>query len=217
MALPKCAHCVFSLLLPLPLCASLPLPPGPPGPPVCVSLPGLMTCRSQAVQEHASTNMGLEAIIRKALMGKYDQWEEHPLSANAFNPLNASASLPAAAMPITAADGRSEHALTSPGLQASSRLGPPAPPAPSVPTPVSLILPPPQPPPPPPPPPRSSDQRHPASRPPTPSFGACDLIFLCVFDVVLELANPKPGGHPQVSELPRVRPCPLGTKELPLF
>ncbi|XP_069353318.1 nuclear receptor corepressor 2 isoform X1 [Eulemur rufifrons] len=76
---------------------------------------GLMTCRSQAVQEHASTNMGLEAIIRKALMGKYDHWEEPPpLSANAFNPLNASASLPAA-MPITAADGRSDHALTSPG------------------------------------------------------------------------------------------------------
>uniref|UniRef100_A0A8C9CBD4 Nuclear receptor corepressor 2 n=1 Tax=Phocoena sinus TaxID=42100 RepID=A0A8C9CBD4_PHOSS len=75
---------------------------------------GLMTCRSQAVQEHASTNMGLEAIIRKALMGKYDQWEDHPLSANAFNPLNASASLPAA-MPVTAADGRREHALTSPG------------------------------------------------------------------------------------------------------
>ncbi|XP_062942139.1 nuclear receptor corepressor 2 isoform X6 [Cynocephalus volans] len=76
---------------------------------------GLMTCRSQAVQEHASTNMGLEAIIRKALMGKYDQWEEAPpLSANAFNPLNASASLPAA-MPITAADGRSDHTLTSPG------------------------------------------------------------------------------------------------------
>ncbi|XP_077015703.1 nuclear receptor corepressor 2 isoform X10 [Tamandua tetradactyla] len=76
---------------------------------------GLMTCRSQAVQEHASTNMGLEAIIRKALMGKYDQWDEHsPLSANAFNPLNASASLPAA-LPITAADGRNDHPLTSPG------------------------------------------------------------------------------------------------------
>ncbi|KAM7050958.1 nuclear receptor corepressor 2 isoform 17-T19 [Molossus nigricans] len=75
---------------------------------------GLMTCRSQAVQEHASTNMGLEAIIRKALMGKYDQWEDPPLGANAFNALNASAGLPSA-MPITAADGRSEHALTSPG------------------------------------------------------------------------------------------------------
>ncbi|XP_058137221.1 nuclear receptor corepressor 2 isoform X4 [Dasypus novemcinctus] len=76
---------------------------------------GLLTCRSQAVQEHASTTMGLEAIIRKALMGKYDQWEEHtPLGATAFNPLNASASLPAA-LPITAADGRNDHPLTSPG------------------------------------------------------------------------------------------------------
>ncbi|XP_040843066.1 nuclear receptor corepressor 2 [Ochotona curzoniae] len=76
---------------------------------------GLMTCRSQALQEHASANLGLEAIIRKALMGKYDQGAEPPpLSAHAFNPLTASASLPAA-MPITAADGRSDHTLTSPG------------------------------------------------------------------------------------------------------
>ncbi|KAM4827650.1 nuclear receptor corepressor 2 [Thomomys bottae] len=77
---------------------------------------GLMTCRSQAVQEHAGTSMGLEAIIRKALMGKYEQWEEPPpLGTSAFNPLSASASLPAAALPVTTADGRSDHALTSPG------------------------------------------------------------------------------------------------------
>ncbi|XP_062038203.1 nuclear receptor corepressor 2 isoform X5 [Lepus europaeus] len=83
---------------------------------------GLMTCRSQALQEHASANMGLEAIIRKALMGKYDQGADPPpLSAHAFNPLNASASLPAA-MPITTADGRSDHALGSPGGSGKTKL-----------------------------------------------------------------------------------------------
>ncbi|XP_063171740.1 nuclear receptor corepressor 2 [Candoia aspera] len=68
---------------------------------------GLISCRSQAVQENSSSNMGLEAIIRKALMGKYDhRWDKPaPLSANAFNPLNASPSLPAA-LPVTSADGQ---------------------------------------------------------------------------------------------------------------
>uniref|UniRef100_A0ACB8FZG8 Nuclear receptor corepressor 2 n=3 Tax=Sphaerodactylus townsendi TaxID=933632 RepID=A0ACB8FZG8_9SAUR len=49
-------------------------------------------------------------------MGKYDeQWDEHsPLGANAFNPLNASASLPAA-LPVTAADGRTDEMRSLPG------------------------------------------------------------------------------------------------------
>lgn len=64
--------------------------------------------------------MGLEAIIRKALMGKYDRWEDHPLGASAFNVLNASAASLPAALPVTAADGRSELAPGSPGLQAAS-------------------------------------------------------------------------------------------------
>ncbi|KAL7983141.1 hypothetical protein Chor_000003 [Crotalus horridus] len=51
--------------------------------------------------------MGLEAIIRKALMGKYDhRWDEPAsLGTNAFNPLNASTSLPAV-LPVTSADGQ---------------------------------------------------------------------------------------------------------------
>lgn len=69
------------------------------------------------MQESSGSNIGLEAIIRKALMGKYDeQWEDRSaLNTNAFNPLNANASLPSA-ISITAADGRNDDMRSLPGL-----------------------------------------------------------------------------------------------------
>ncbi|XP_053327902.1 nuclear receptor corepressor 2 isoform X3 [Spea bombifrons] len=77
---------------------------------------GPISCRTQSVQENANSNMGLEAIIRKALMGKYDeQWEDRSaLSTNAFNPLNANTSL-SSAIPITTTDGRNDDMRSLPG------------------------------------------------------------------------------------------------------
>ncbi|XP_077317960.1 nuclear receptor corepressor 2 isoform X6 [Lithobates pipiens] len=77
---------------------------------------GPISCRPQSVQESSGSNIGLEAIIRKALMGKYDeQWEDRSaLNTNAFNPLNANASLPSA-ISITAADGRNDDMRSLPG------------------------------------------------------------------------------------------------------
>ncbi|XP_075689751.1 nuclear receptor corepressor 2 isoform X4 [Rhinoderma darwinii] len=84
---------------------------------------GPIGCRTQAVQESSSSNIGLEAIIRKALMGKYDeQWEDRSaLSTNAFNPLNANASLPSA-IPITAADGRNDDMRSLQGSGGKSKI-----------------------------------------------------------------------------------------------
>ncbi|KAM5192056.1 nuclear receptor corepressor 2 isoform 7-T7 [Mantella aurantiaca] len=77
---------------------------------------GPISCRTQSVQESSGSNIGLEAIIRKALMGKYDeQWDDRSaLNTNAFNPLNANASLPSA-ISITAADGRNDDMRSLPG------------------------------------------------------------------------------------------------------
>ncbi|KAM4707636.1 nuclear receptor corepressor 2 isoform 2-T2 [Discoglossus pictus] len=84
---------------------------------------GPISCRSQCVQESSNSNMGLEAIIRKALMGKYDeQWDERSaLSTNAFNTLNANASLPSA-IPITAVDGRNDDMRSLPGSGGKPKL-----------------------------------------------------------------------------------------------
>ncbi|KAM4049942.1 nuclear receptor corepressor 2 isoform 7-T7 [Anomaloglossus baeobatrachus] len=88
---------------------------------------GPIGCRTQTVQESSSSNIGLEAIIRKALMGKYDeQWDDRSaLSTNAFNPLNANASLPSA-IPITAADGRNDDMRSLPGSGGKSKISRPS-------------------------------------------------------------------------------------------
>ncbi|XP_039627956.1 nuclear receptor corepressor 2 isoform X1 [Polypterus senegalus] len=69
---------------------------------------GPVSSRNFSIPEHSSNTIGLEAIIRKALMGKYDEQGEDcsPVSANAINPLAASAS--ASASVSIAADGRNE-------------------------------------------------------------------------------------------------------------
>ncbi|XP_040203291.1 nuclear receptor corepressor 2 isoform X10 [Rana temporaria] len=87
---------------------------------------GPISCRPQSVQESSGSNIGLEAIIRKALMGKYDeQWEDRSaLNTNAFNPLNANASLPSA-ISITAADGRNDDMRSLPGSGGKPKLSRP--------------------------------------------------------------------------------------------
>ncbi|XP_063310387.1 nuclear receptor corepressor 2 isoform X2 [Pelobates fuscus] len=88
---------------------------------------GPISCRTQPVPENSNSNMGLEAIIRKALMGKYDeQWDDRSaLNTNAFNPLNASTSLPSA-IPITAADGRNDDMRSLPGSGGKHKLSRPS-------------------------------------------------------------------------------------------
>uniref|UniRef100_A0A8C8K7Y2 Nuclear receptor corepressor 2 n=1 Tax=Oncorhynchus tshawytscha TaxID=74940 RepID=A0A8C8K7Y2_ONCTS len=72
---------------------------------------GPVSIRSHPAPEVSGNTIGLEAIIRKALMGKYDeQAEERPPSSNAINPMVAS--VPAAMLP---ADGRTEDSYSLQG------------------------------------------------------------------------------------------------------
>lgn len=71
-----------------------------------------MSIRSHPAPEVSGNTIGLEAIIRKALMGNYDdQAEERPPSSNAINPMVAS--VPAAMLP---ADGRTEDSYSLQGV-----------------------------------------------------------------------------------------------------
>lgn len=65
-------------------------------------LPGPVSVRSHPPPEAPGSSIGLEAIIRKALMGKYDDQSEERSPSNAANPMVSSMS----AGPVT--DGRAE-------------------------------------------------------------------------------------------------------------
>ncbi|KAJ8379899.1 hypothetical protein SKAU_G00006770 [Synaphobranchus kaupii] len=72
---------------------------------------GSVTTRSHPPPETTGSTIGLEAIIRKALMGKYDDQAEDHSAANAINPL--AASVPAA---MPGAEGRNEDTYSLPGV-----------------------------------------------------------------------------------------------------
>lgn len=75
----------------------------------CVCVSGPVSMRSHPAPDSSGNTIGLEAIIRKALMGKYDdQAEERPPSSS-VTPLSTSVN-PAAA------DPRTEEQYSLPGM-----------------------------------------------------------------------------------------------------
>lgn len=81
---PTLFHCIFDFVSFLP------------------PLPGPVSVRSHPPPETPGNSIGLEAIIRKALMGKYDDQSEERSPSNAANSMVSSMS----AGPVT--DGRAE-------------------------------------------------------------------------------------------------------------
>lgn len=70
--------------------------------------------RSHPAPEASGNTIGLEAIIRKALMGKYDEQMDDRSPSNSVNSINAG--VPAAVVPPASADGRSEDPYSLPGV-----------------------------------------------------------------------------------------------------
>ncbi|RXN23925.1 nuclear receptor corepressor 2-like protein [Labeo rohita] len=78
---------------------------------------GPVSVRSHPAPEASGNTIGLEAIIRKALMGKYDEQMDDRSPSNSVN----SMSVPAAVGPPASVDGRSEDPYGLPVTYVSAK------------------------------------------------------------------------------------------------
>lgn len=72
-----------------------------------------MSVRSHPPPEAGGNTIGLEAIIRKALMGNLEEQMDDRSPSGSVNSMNVG--LPAAGVPAGSADGRSEDPYSLPG------------------------------------------------------------------------------------------------------
>lgn len=80
---------------------------------------GPVSVRSHPPPEASGNTIGLEAIIRKALMGKYDEQMDERSPSNSVNSMAAGGA--AAVVPPASADGRSEDPYSLPGKSKGGR------------------------------------------------------------------------------------------------